>query len=686
MASGKFLAIPRASTAQLMSAEEVVTTDDEEDEYIARPPTYTPSAPPPPRKGAFETVHDPDDPIITDETIAEILQKPLCFFVRTTADDDASHRLCRITIPRSWATATVGRLVELLAKRAGLPGWDCHLHGPRGPVGNGLPLAAALVRKETVELQRGPPPVAAERARNDRRSLWVWGRCVDGALHPRPIRQPGLGRHEIHRLGLGDEHVLALTAVGLVLTWGRNDCGQLGTGDEFPHALPAVVRSLAVVRCVEVASGARCSGAIDADGQLWSFGANQPSNRPLRFHTSWANRGGKTACGLDCQAVAFGPTHSLLLSKARAERPAEVWTWGYNDSLQLGWADAQTTAVLRHGFQKPRYPLPLDVEGAVVAIACGEAHSACLTSCGDVYAWGDNSTGQCGSGALLTPAVGAFVATPSLLPMPRGDTRVCKLQALGNATLVVTASGRAYTLGGGGRVRGPEDDASDDDQEADEPIVEEEEGGEESAANGGGAHGGGDGSGEGGGEGGASTASMSRGLGRLLGAKMIAEGVDEVSGCEDHLLLLLTNGQMKGLGYNRYRQANPDASDLVLHESKALRAGLFNHQRLLYLAAGGGCSAAVTQARESLAACCVAVMQARLEEGDARRCAETLALARRVDTPALAPLLPAAEACCRRKRTAVAAALAEAGEAMDVDEGLEALASIHRAAAGMDVE
>lgn len=128
-------------------------------------------------------------------------------------------------------------------------------------------------------------------------------------------------RHEIHRISLGDEHVLALSAVGLVLSWGRNDVGQLGTGsaqppsllsyppsllsspppatplpchgayrpdsrpdaarrplpaalpvfgsDEVSMAAPSVVRALTVARFVEVASGARCSGAIDADGRLW---------------------------------------------------------------------------------------------------------------------------------------------------------------------------------------------------------------------------------------------------------------------------------------------------------------------------------------------------------------------------------------------------------------------------------
>ena len=672
-------------------ADEVLTSDDEEDFEAPRspsPPDEAHRSQPLP-SGAWETVHDPDSPTITEAAAAPPAAcRPLCFYVRTTSAAKKSE-LCRITLPRSWASATVGRLVDLLAARAGLPEWDCHLAGPRGPLGNGIPLAAALVARETVDLARGPSPLPPDLSRN-RRTLWMWGRHVDGSIHPRPSRQP-TGEHRIHRLALGEEHVLALTSVGLVLAWGRNECGQLGTGGEMSEMSPSVVRALAGARCTEVACGPRCSGAIDAEGALWSFGANQPANRPLKFHTSWANRGGATACGLDVASVAFGPTHSVLLT-----REGRLWSWGYNEALQLGWEDAPTTPILRNGFQKPRSPLPefggsagdsggegeggvgVGGDGHVVSIACGEAHSACLLSNGQVFAWGDNSTGQCGAGGDLVngglggSAVAALlqaVASPSQLPMHAGDACARRLLCLGNATLVVSSSGRLYTFGGGGRVRGPRDQDEDDDEEMAEGGGEE--GGANPAEAAGGVSAGGD-------------APLGRGLGRLIGARLLAEEVSDVAGCEDHMLFVDTGGVCHGLGYNRYGQACPDDDTFILGEPASLRAASLAHQRILLLAAGGGCSAVVTEARESLAACCVAVLHASIEDGDAHACAQTLVLAARCDTLALAPLLPAAEACCRRRRAAVVAAIDDLGEAgVDVDEGLAALAALHRAAAGM---
>ena len=123
-----------------------------------------------------------------------------------------------------------------------------------------------------------------------------------------------------------------------------------------------------------------------------------------------------------------GDAHSLMLTRGSGE----VWSWGYNESLQLGWADAASSAVLRSGFQKPRAPLP--ELPRIAAVACGEAHSACLAASGEVYAWGDNSTGQCAAGVggfssnSRSPWMANAVPVPSLLEMPRGDCTVRRLR------------------------------------------------------------------------------------------------------------------------------------------------------------------------------------------------------------------------------------------------------------------
>ena len=213
--------------------DEVETTDDEADYY--EPPHITRRRQQPPATraptGEWEKVSDPDAPRVSEGLEPEDPEeelKPLVFFVRVTADAKNKQSLCKISLPRSWTSATVGRLVELLARRAGVAAWNCHLTTlGRGDLAVTLPVHAAIARRETVELATGPPRVSpqAMEAQGRRRTFWVWGRRVDGHVAPMPVRHPGLGRHSVSRLALGDEHVAVVTTTGLVLTyanWGLN--------------------------------------------------------------------------------------------------------------------------------------------------------------------------------------------------------------------------------------------------------------------------------------------------------------------------------------------------------------------------------------------------------------------------------------------------------------------------------
>ena len=80
------------------------------------------------------------------------------------------------------------------------------------------------------------------------------------------------------------------------------------------------------------------------------------------------------------------------------------------------------------------------------------------------------------------------------------------------------------------------------------------------------------------------------------------------------------------------------------------------------------------QVRETLTAYCVAALHAAIEGGDTEQCANVLALAASCETPALAPLLSAAEECARRRPAEVRIACAARG-LDDVEGALRALAA-----------
>lgn len=443
-------------------------------------------------------------------------------------------------------------------------------------------------------------------------------------------------------MSLGAEHALLVTRDGLVLSWGGNGSGQLGTGDETPRSLPTLVRSISVTRCVRPACGARCSGVVDASGRLWTWGEHQPDNAPSLLHGSWVNRHGATQCGLGVRDVAFGAAHAIVLTTA-----GDVWTWGYNTAHCLGWAaaaGAASNSALRHGFQKPREPLQLPPATAVTA---GALHSAAVAG-GVLYAWGDNSVGQCGCGG------GGYVPLPS--PVPAFDLSseaVSRVRCVGGTTLVITTAGRCYLLGGGAQ----KEAASDEDSLSDDGSGASEEGGD--------------------GEPDAETVGGERrmpgGAPRLPGGlygglpggmglkRLLAEGVTDVAAAQDHALLLGHRRRVRGMGYNRYGQALPGSRRLRLGAPSYFGMEVFGGARLSQLAAGGGASAAVSEGVESLAARCTAALLAALRCADVVVCAQLLDWGVGWDAPETAGLASECVRCVDANRQGVEAVWAQAG-------------------------
>jgi len=621
------------------------------------------------------------------------VRQPFTFNLR----DDA--KLLSITLPSAWCAASVGKLQAFLACKRGLEAYAVHMLTSRGVADTHMPVRACIVPGEEVVLARGPPPTHSE-ASSTRRTLWVWGRTVDGDVLSEPMRQPRLWPHHVVGVALGTEHALVVTDAGLVLSWGSNSHGQLGNGgDGNPWQLtrrPRLVRALAEVHCASVSCGAHCSAAIaSATGALYTWGHNQASNTPTHFESAWVNRHGATPCGRASRAIAFGRAHALLLSdcdEAGDHAPGRVWTFGYNELCQLGWPEAaggeRGATALRAGFQKPTRPLELGSPAA--AVACGAAHSAAVLVSGTLLCWGDNARGQCGTGTGAP--FGRLVATPERATVLETEP-VAVVHCCGGTTVAVLASGRAYMLGGGGMLQqdGRDDaaDSADDDSDADGDGSDGGDGdeGDEARDSGGTRRGGGGGGGpsaselaDGSGSGG--QGGLLARLGGLAEAKrLLAEGVRGAALCDDHALLLGDGNadapSILGAGYNRYGQCAPGDPRLRVPLPTPLPAALLGGQVPVAIAVGGGGSAVLTTAAETLAARCRAVLRAELGAGNAACCAQLLALLVRCEAPWLSPLAEAITECVVAQRTDVERVCASVG--VVIDEALDALARVSAA-------
>jgi alpha-tubulin suppressor-like RCC1 family protein len=177
----------------------------------------------------------------------------------------------------------------------------------------------------------------------------------------------------------------ASAASGDVLTFGANTFGQLGTGvavGSTPRPTPAKVLGSAT----DVAGGREHVLAL-VGGHVWAWGADGKGavGDGGGYATAVTKPEELGLTGVD--SVATGHYHSMALDKDSDT----VWAWGWNSRGQIGPAGGTAGKVAA----PKKVTLP---SGNVTMIAAGRAHSLALVG-GNVYAWGDNNSGQLGQSA-----------------------------------------------------------------------------------------------------------------------------------------------------------------------------------------------------------------------------------------------------------------------------------------------
>jgi alpha-tubulin suppressor-like RCC1 family protein len=110
-------------------------------------------------------------------------------------------------------------------------------------------------------------------------ALWSWGRGgyelghgdQQNRLLPKKI-VAFAGQRVVAAAPGHSHHSLALTADGVVWSWGRGHAGVLGHGDEQDQLLPKKVEALAGQRVVAVSAGGDHGIALTVDGAVFAWG------------------------------------------------------------------------------------------------------------------------------------------------------------------------------------------------------------------------------------------------------------------------------------------------------------------------------------------------------------------------------------------------------------------------------
>ncbi len=229
--------------------------------------------------------------------------------------------------------------------------------------------------------------------------------------------------------GLG--HSIALKSDGSVYAWGSDDYGQLGDDVAYAGKLTAnnPVAALGYEGVVKIAVGFEHNLALKSDGNVFSWGDNFYGELGIMQNLTSAPLPIQVLSLSDVRDVAAGSYHSVA-----ARNDGTVWAAGFNNNGQLGNGDNshQDTNV----FQQ------ISGIDSVVSVAAGHWHTLALDNNGDVWGWGDNSSGQFGMSTTLY--------TLSDVPVFKVFSGVKAIAAGGWHSIALRNDGSIYTWGSNG--------------------------------------------------------------------------------------------------------------------------------------------------------------------------------------------------------------------------------------------
>ena len=224
------------------------------------------------------------------------------------------------------------------------------------------------------------------------------------------------------------------------------DAQNSRVGREVVLRLAALAACLALAWAAPAAFGSSPTGP--SPGQLYAFGNNNAAQLGNETNVeTQAPNSAPTPVALPGQSgpvvqTAAGMLHSLVVTAS-----GQAYAFGYNYHGQLG-NDTYIEGNGPHGWNPtPTLIVLPGQDGPVVQAAAGNDHSLVLTASGQLYAFGDNSSGALGNETNINQISGKANPTPTLVTLPGQDGPVVQAAAGNDHSLALTASGQVYSFG-----------------------------------------------------------------------------------------------------------------------------------------------------------------------------------------------------------------------------------------------
>ena len=276
-------------------------------------------------------------------------------------------------------------------------GWGVNSYGELGDgqltVYETKAVKLALPAGVTITSLANPMPFDAGLAIDSTGHAWGWGLngdgdlCLSGLVNSRPQQ---LALDDVTRATGARTHAL-FDSNGIVYACGSGDAGELGNGSTASTSTPTPVRGLpSGVNVTALTSSWEGSGALLANGDYYNWGYNAAGQ---------LGDGTTVNSALPVKVDVAGPVRQIFQGGSGPKngqtiailRDGVTWTWGDNDRGQLGIGTLTNSGV----------PVKVHVPGGVmfVTVSSGGYASYGIDSTGRLWAWGDNGSGQLGTGS-----------------------------------------------------------------------------------------------------------------------------------------------------------------------------------------------------------------------------------------------------------------------------------------------
>lgn len=300
----------------------------------------------------------------------------------------------------------------------------CWGKGSSGQLGNGfsvdsrVPVLVTGLPAPAVQVASGGKHTCALL---DNGQVWCWGDNSDGQLgnstfagSSSPVQTTGITTAT--SLSAGANHSCAVLSGGALMCWGKNLRGQLGNNTQADSSIPVAVSNI-TLSVLAVSAGEAHTCAILSDQTVMCWGSNdfeQLGNTSL-FPGSTSRVPVAVTNVSGALSITSGTTHSC--AAVNSPGPA-IKCWGNNTSGQLG---KEWTAIAFPFLFERTSNDALTVNNITSpqgGVSAGAEHSCAVLSDGTIACWGENATGQLGSGTNIGFTPPGVDASPSSTVFP----------------------------------------------------------------------------------------------------------------------------------------------------------------------------------------------------------------------------------------------------------------------------